>query len=98
MTKSDVLTLRINPQLKVEGNTVLSQLGLTPSSFVSMAYSQLVRRQGVPFAVTLTNQPDLGMNKAEFDEMVKEGRRQIAAKEYRPVDEVFAEMDKKYGL
>ena len=32
MAKSDVLTLRINTNLKREGNELLDEMGLTPSS------------------------------------------------------------------
>lgn len=98
MAKSDVLTLRINTNLKREGNELLDEMGLTPSSFVSMAYSQLVRERALPFEVKASEQPDLGMTQEEFDDLMRRGDEEIASGKYETIDEVFDRLNKKYGI
>ena len=98
MAKSDTLTLRINHDLKTAGNSLLETLGLSPSSFISMAYSQLVQRKRVPFEVEVVQQPDLGLSQSQFDRLISDGDKDIAKGDYASVEEVFVKLDKKYGL
>lgn len=98
MAKSDVLTLRINTNLKREGNELLDEMGLTPSSFVSMAYSQLVRERALPFEVKASEQPDLGMTQEEFDDLMWRGDEEIASGKHETIDEVFDRLNNKYGI
>ena len=98
MAKSDVLTLRINTNLKREGNELLDEMGLTPSSFVSMAYSQLVRERALPFEVKASEHPDLGMTQEEFDDLMRRGDEEIASGKHETIDEVFDRLNNKYGI
>ena len=98
MAKSDVLTLRINTNLKREGNELLDEMGLTPSSFVSMAYSQLVRERALPFEVKASEQPDLCMTQEEFSQLEKRWVSEMSNGGGVSADAVFDELDAEFGL
>lgn len=98
MAKSDVLTLRINTNLKREGNELLDEMGLTPSSFVSMAYSQLVRERALPFEVKAAEQLSLGMTQEEFSRMERQWISEMSNGGGTPVNEVFDELNHEFGL
>ena len=49
--KSDRINLRIKPQLKMEVETILNDLGLTPAEAVNILFSQIRIWQGLPFEV-----------------------------------------------
>lgn len=99
MAKSDSLTLRIEHDLKEKGNSILNELGITPSGFVNMAYSQLVQQRGLPFEVKLNKeQPDLAMSREDFDAMIRQCDNDIANGNCVELDEAFNKLDEKYGL
>jgi len=52
---TDRVNTRIDPQLKADGDAVLSQLGMNSADFVRLMYRQLVMRQGLPFDVKIPN-------------------------------------------
>ena len=55
MTKSAIIHARMEPDLKDEGESVLKQLGLSTSEFISMTFRQLVMRRGLPFDARIPN-------------------------------------------
>lgn len=52
----DQIQVRISPEMKEKGGQILKSLGLEHASFVRMAYTQLVKKNKLPFS------------KANFDE------------------------------
>ncbi len=55
MAKSAMIRARVEPEVKEQGETVLKQLGLSTSEFISMAYRQLIMRNGLPFDARIPN-------------------------------------------
>ena len=55
MAKSVTIRARVEPSLKEEGDSVLQQLGLSTSDFISMTYRQLVMHRGLPFVAKIPN-------------------------------------------
>jgi DNA-damage-inducible protein J len=53
--KTAVLRARIEPDLKTEAETILSQLGINPTQAVTMLYRQVVMIGGLPFDVRVPN-------------------------------------------
>ncbi len=51
MSNTGVIYVRIDNALKTEAEAILAELGVTPSSFIQMAYKQVVLHQGIPFEV-----------------------------------------------
>jgi len=53
--KTSVIHARINPDIKTKAETILRQLGLTPTEAIRMFYSQIVLQNGLPFEVKIPN-------------------------------------------
>ena len=55
MTKSSVISARIDPDLKQDTEQILRGLGLTPSQAITLFYRQITLFSGLPFPVNLPN-------------------------------------------
>lgn len=55
MAKTATVRARVEPQLKERAEEVLSELGLNPTSAITLYYEQIVKRHGIPFPVSLPN-------------------------------------------
>lgn len=55
MSKSTMITVRVDPRLKRETEKVLKNLGLTTSQAITLFFNQINLRQGLPFAVAMPN-------------------------------------------
>lgn len=58
MAKTSNIYVRIEPQIKDGAEEVLSALGLSPSSAISMFYKQIMLQKGLPFAVKMPSESD----------------------------------------
>jgi DNA-damage-inducible protein J len=56
MTKTAAITVRLDPQLKKDAQTVLNELGLTTTQAVSLFFKQVSLNKGLPFAVEIPNE------------------------------------------
>lgn len=65
MGKSVFVTVRIKPEIKKKAESVLESLGVTPSEAVTIFYSQIALRQGLPFPVEIPND----LTRKVFEEM-----------------------------
>lgn len=54
--KSTTIRARIEPALKEEVETILSDLGLTASETIQLLYRQIKLRKGLPFVVEIPNE------------------------------------------
>jgi DNA-damage-inducible protein J len=55
MSKTTMITARIDPKLKMETEKVLKNLGLTTSQAITLFFNQITLRKGLPFAVAIPN-------------------------------------------
>lgn len=55
MTKSTLITARIDPELKQDTEKVFDELGLTMTQAITLFFKQVKMRQGLPFAVAIPN-------------------------------------------
>ena len=69
MTKSALIHVRVEPDLKKESESVLKQLGLSTSEFISMTFRQLVMRQGLPFDARIPNDETIAAINEDLSEM-----------------------------
>lgn len=85
---------RVEPDVKEKAEQIMEQLGIPTSVLINMLYKQIIIKKGIPFSVTLANEPKAvsEMSKAEFDSMMEEGLRQAKEGKTRPAREVFAEL------
>lgn len=47
--------VQMNKSLAQDGKLILAELGLTPTNFITMAYTRLVAEKKIPFETKLTN-------------------------------------------
>ncbi len=55
MSKTKMITARVDPKLKRETEKILKELGLTTSQAITLFFNQVNLRKALPFAVALPN-------------------------------------------
>lgn len=88
MAKSSSMSIRINPKLKTEADSVLNYLGLTTSEAVSIFLRQVVLKKGIPFEITapqFNNETLIAMQEAK--EITK------SDKGFENIDDMFKELN-----
>lgn len=68
MTKTTAITVRLDPQVKKDAQTIFNELGLTTTQAVSLFLKQVSLNKGLPFAVEIPNEQTIqaiedGLNK-----------------------------------
>ena len=59
MANTSAVYARIDTNLKDNAESILSQLGISPSSAIQMLYSQIVLKKGMPFELKLPSSKPL---------------------------------------
>ena len=101
MNKSTNLYIRIEPDLKENAETILSQLGIPMSNAVGMFLKQVVLHRGMPFDVTLhaAHPPDISMlTEDEFHAELEKGYADIENGNVRPAGEALASLRSELGI
>lgn len=92
---------RIDTNLKENAESILSQLGISPSSAIQMLYSQIVLKKGMPFELKLPSSKPLAvgaMTREELDAELQKGVDSIKAGKVYSADEVDAVLAKEFGI
>jgi DNA-damage-inducible protein J len=82
MAKTETVKARIEPQLKEQGEAVLSAIGLNTTEAITMFFRQLVMRQGLPFEAKIPNTETI----AALEEDLTNAQR------FSSVDEVMTDL------
>jgi len=101
VSKTSHVFARVEPELKEEAEAVLNQIGLPMSNAITLFLRQVVLTRGVPFPLILppTHPPAVDtLTVEELDAELEKGYVAMREGRRRPVDEVFAELDKEFGL
>ena len=101
MPNTSVVYVRIDTKLKDNAESILAQLGVTPSNVIHMLYNQIVLRRGIPFELNLPNTKPAAigaMSRAELDAALAKGIESVASGKVYTVDEVDAELAKEFGI
>ena len=77
MPSSAAVYARINPELKEHAESILAQLGISPSSAIQMLYSQIVLNRGLPFTPRLPERQILSLDTLTREELEQEVMRGI---------------------
>lgn len=93
-TKTANVIARVEPDIKEQAEKIMEQLGIPVSVLINMLYKQIILKKGVPFSISLVNEPTAvsEMSKAEFDVMMERGLQQAKEGKARPARDVFAEL------
>ena len=95
--KTANLYARIEPNVKVQAEGILSALGVPVSNAINMFYKQIILHRGIPFEVKLPASalPNVStMSEAELDKELEKGYQDMLAGRTKPVQEAFAEIRK----
>ena len=82
MAKTETIRARVEPDLKMQAERVLRELGLSATEAITLFYKQVVLRQGVPFDVSIPN--------AATVEALRQAREPDELTEYSGLDELKA--------
>jgi DNA-damage-inducible protein J len=77
---------RISPDIKKRAESILSQLGLSPTEAIRIFYTQITLRNGLPFEVEIPNSTTL--------KAVNDSRKGHRLQKHASVDELFSSWDK----
>lgn len=100
MANTNVVYARIDTTLKENAESILNQLGITPSSAIQMLYSQIVLQKGMPFELRLpVNKPiALGsITRDELDKELQKGLDSLRSGKSYSAEEVDLFFAKEYG-
>ncbi len=101
MANTAIVYARIDPQLKSDVESILSQLGLTPSSLVQMLYSQIKLTKSIPFRIKLPANKPLSIHELTMEQLgaeLQKGYDSILAGKVHSVSEVDEIMKTEYGI
>ena len=100
MANTTAVYARIDTNLKDNAESILSQLGISPSSAIQMLYSQIVLTRGLPLDLHLppAKPTAIGnMSHAEIDAELMKGIDSLKSGKTYTADEVDAELSKEFG-
>lgn len=101
MANTSAVYARIDTNLKENAESILSQLGISPSSAIQMLYSQIVLTKGLPLDLHLPLiKPTAvgGMSRAELDTELTKGMESLKSGRTYTADEVDAELALEFGI
>lgn len=84
MSKTTMITARVDPKLKRETEKVLKGLGLTTSQAITLFFNQVSLRKGLPFAVAMPN--------TETAQAIEDALAGINLHSVESVDDLFKEL------
>ena len=90
-TRSSMLHVRMDTEMKRKATTALAAMGLTPSDAVRLLFHRIAVDQAFPLELKVPNAQTRSAM-AEVDEMVKTRKARFAS-----ADEMFAELEEASG-
>lgn len=84
MAKTETIRARVEPELKQQAEGVLRELGLSATEAITLFYTQVAMRRGLPFDVKIPN-----ADTVEAMRQAESGERLI---EYDDLDELKARL------
>ncbi len=101
MANTNVVYARIDTNLKENAESILSQLGISPSSAIQMLYSQIVLQKGMPFELRLPAKKPLAlgnMSKEDLNLELQKGIDSLNDGKSYSADVVDSYFSKEYGI
>ena len=101
MANTSAVYARIDSNLKESAESILQQLGISPSSAIQMLYSQIVLTRGLPLDLRLPSRKPTaigGMSREEVDVELMKGMDSLKSGKAYTADEVDAELKSEFGI
>jgi len=91
------INIRTDENLKAQFDSVCNELGLNLSAAINVFMRAVVREREIPFKISATPSFMVG-TREELRAKIDEGLADIEAGRVRPAEEVFRDLEEKYGL
>lgn len=101
MAKSANLYARIEPEVKEQAESILSELGIPASNAINMFYKQIILQKGLPFDVKLPAVRPIdvsALSEAEFHKELGKGYIDMKTGRTKDARKAFADIREDYGL
>ena len=101
MASDAAIFVRIDSNVKKDAETILRQLGVTPSSLITMLYHNVILTGGIPFDVRLPIREPIAtgnMSDEEILKFVKRGQDDVKAGRVYTSEEAEKIIKDKYGF
>ncbi len=94
--KDSTVSARVEYDIKTEAEDILQKLGIPVSVVINSLYRQIIYRHGVPFSITIPQEPRTidTMSDTELNAKLQHSYEQSIAGEGRPFNEVFDELER----
>ena len=77
MAKTEMIRVRVEPEIKSQAEEIFSELGLSPTEAITLFYTQVTLHRGLPFAVGIPitetiealRQARVGEGLTEYDDL-----------------------------
>lgn len=84
ITKTAFVRARIEPSIKKKAETVLSQIGISPSEAINVFYRRIANDKGMPFSLNVPN--------AETRKAIENARLRKNLKSYSSTEAMFVDI------
>ena len=101
MSRTANVFARIEPELKEDSESILSQLGIPMSNAIGLFLRQVVIHRGLPFEVKLPYSKPVALDSLsveEFNAELEKGYADMKEGKVRPASDVFADLQKDYSI
>ena len=101
MAKTANLYARIEPDVKEQAESILTDLGIPASNAINMFYKQIILQRGLPFEVKLPAVRPLDaslLTDEQMDAELEKGYADMQAGRTKSVKSAFADIRKDHGL
>jgi len=101
MSRTANVFARIEPELKEDSESILSELGIPMSNAIGLFLRQVVLQRGLPFDVKLPNKKPAAigsLSETELNVELEKGYTDMKKGRVRPAVEVFSDLQKDYGV
>ena len=100
MASDAAIYVRIDSKTKQQAEAILRELGLTPSSLITMLYRKVILTGGVPFDIRLPAREPIaigGMSDEQVMKIVQTGVDDVKEGRVHSWEEVEAMLKERYG-
>ena len=101
MQRTSNVFARVEPEIKVQAEQILHQLGIPMSNAIGLFLRQIIMQRGIPFDMKLPAQipPAIGaMSVAEVNAELQKGYDDVCAGRLHDLEDIVAEMQMDYHV
>ena len=98
MSNTTPLSYRIDTKIKDEAETILNELGISPTSAIQMFYKQVILNNGIPFDVNLRNNKTLFYNTISEEDLYKELEKDLDGNKSYSKQEILNKLKKDLDI